>query len=298
MPAPEVTPSCTRFYRVLPILALLLSACSVMVDAGRSQCRTDLDCTTGPHALAAGSCLDGLCGLRTGWSCADNAVPIPQSAAGMEVDIALPVVDLLARDPALPLSANVCHVLDVNCEAPTQTLTMAGSGDLALRLESGFEGYLSIAGDGIVPTLYFLNPPMQMGERLPALTVMSPSSMESLARDMDVVPLLDRGLALLSVQDCDAGMSAGVELAAREADAQTTRFYGVDGLPTVNASVTSVDGSGGFMNAPPGLLTVDAHLPGGEAILASTSVLIRAGHISYGRLLPSAPELASRQQGN
>lgn len=261
------------------------AACSLAVDASRPQCESDRDCMTGASALPAGVCIEGLCDTRDEWRC-----PPAESAAlaGAEVvEVALPVIDLLARDPGASIEASLCRKLDVSCEAPTQTMTMDASGEVLLRLEPSFDGYLSVRGDALVPTLYFLSPPLEPGERLPALALMSPALMEALALEMQVTLLPDRGLGLFSVQDCAGAFAPGVSFEASPSDPSITPFYDVDGLPTPSASATGRTGSGGFVNAPAGTLTVAARLTSGAPPVASASVLIRPGFVSYGRLLPS-----------
>jgi hypothetical protein len=267
-------------------LSLLPSACSLTVDAGRSQCRSETDCTAGANALAAARCSDGLCEARQEWSCVDAPAAEPERAS-TSVDVALPVVDLLPRQAGAALEASLCRKLDVNCDAPTQVMSMSGSGEYTLELDSGFDGYLSVRGESVVPTLYFLSPPLQPGERLPTLTLLSESLMSSLAAQLDVPLIEERGLALFSIQDCDGLFSSGVAFEAREADASTIRFYNFDGLPAVPALVTGTEGSGGFLNVPAGPLTVEARLPDGTTPLASASVWVRPGFISYGRLRPA-----------
>jgi hypothetical protein len=274
-------------------LSLLLAGCSLAIDASRTQCDIDLDCTTGAKALTAARCVDGLCDVRPEWQCANGAAAVSSpEAERTSVAVALPVVDLLTQRSGAVLEASLCRKLDVNCEAPTQSMTMNGTGDYPLELETGFEGYLSVRGDSVVPTLYFLSPPLEAGERLPTLTLMSESLMGSLALELGVPLLEGRGLARLTVQDCNGGFSPGVTLEAREADAATTRFYDVDGLPVVPAAATGAQGSGGFINAPAGLLSVEARLTDASTPLASGSVLVRPGFISYGRLrpVPSSPD--------
>jgi hypothetical protein len=267
-------------------LSLLPSGCSLALDAGRAQCQAERDCTSASGALAAARCVDGLCEARPEWSCVSGPVS-PQVPASTSVDVALPVVDLQARQAGAPLEASLCRKLDVNCDAPTQSMTMSGTGEYPLSLESDFEGYLSVRGASVVPTLYFLSQPLEPGERLPTLTLLSADLMGSLAAELGVPLVEGRGLALFSVQDCNGAFTPGIALEAREADAETTRYYDLDGLPVVPATVTGAEGSGGFLNAPPGLLSVDARLPDGAAPLASASVWVRPGFISYGRLRPA-----------
>jgi hypothetical protein len=266
-------------------LALSNASCSLTVDASRSQCRMDRDCMTGPSALAAGVCVDGLCDARSEWLCSGEA---PSASASGGVEVSLPIIDLLARGAGAELEASLCRKLDVSCDAPTRTMTMHATGELSLELEAGFDGYLSIRGADLVPTLYFLSPPLVSGERLPALTLIGRSLMAALALEMQVDLLPDRGVGLFTVQDCEGAFAPGVELEAQPADGVTTRFYDIDGLPTVAAALTGRTGSGGFMNAPAGPLSVVARLAGSDAHLTAASVLVRPGFVSYGRLRSSS----------
>jgi hypothetical protein len=145
-------------------LSILPLGCSIALDAGRAQCQAERDCTAASGGLVAARCVDGLCETRPEWSCVNGPVA-PQAPANTSVDVALPVVDLLAGETGTPIEASLCRKLDVNCEVPTQSMTMSGTGDYPLRLESGFEGYLSVRGDSVVPTLYFLSQPLEPGER-------------------------------------------------------------------------------------------------------------------------------------
>jgi hypothetical protein len=265
-------------------LSLLLGGCSLTLDASRSQCQADVDCA-GATALTAPRCLDGLCETRAEWRCTSADAAPRLADQSTSVNVALPVVDLLARQ-GVSLEASVCRKLDVNCEAPTQSMAMGGTGEYPLRLESGFDGYLSVRGESVAPTLYFFSPPLVEGERLPTLTLMSESLMGSLARELGVPLIAGRGLALFTVQDCSGAFSPGVTFEAREADATTTRYYDIDGLPAVPAAATGPAGSGGFLNVPLGPLSVDARLPDAAVPLASTSVWVRAGFISHGNLRP------------
>jgi hypothetical protein len=279
--------------RVAVWLGPFAAGCSMWVDSDREQCLSNADCTTVSHGLVAGMCVQGLCETRPEWSCASQPSHASEATTG-SVDVAVPLRDLLGEPSGRLLEAKLCHKLDINCEVPEQMPTWDGTGDLELTLAADFEGYLSISGDSVIPTLYFLSPPLLSGEQLPALTLMSPALMESLALEMDVALMGERGHAQFSIEDCNGVLSDGVALEAREADAETTRFYGVDGLPDTRATSTSRDGVAGFLNAPAGALTVNARWGEGGAALGSASILIRPGFVSYGRLSPvhlADPEL-------
>src|SRR5690606_37133049 len=139
------------------------------------------------------------------WECASgltSSAPLASPSPAASVEVALPVVALSPRAPASRLEASLCWKYDVGCDAPaetidmTQTLGTDPADELLLRVEPGFDGYLSVRGDELVPTLYFLSPPLVAGERLPALTLLSPGLLEALSAQMQVGLLPDRGLGL------------------------------------------------------------------------------------------------------
>jgi hypothetical protein len=268
-----------------------VSACSLTVDASRAQCASDLDCTTGVHALPGGVCIDSLCEVKPEWSClsleaAEPALDI--QAPGATLDVVLPVIDLVTQAPVPGLSAALCRKIDLNCQAPLARIFSNTDGAFELQLEQDFEGYLEIEAPDVVPGLYFFSPPLVAGERLPTLAVLSPTMMGSLMDELDAQPATGRGNALLTTQNCAGALSAGVVYETADAGPETRRFYAADGLPSVHATHTDASGYGGFLNLPAGPVSVASLVDESALPLASVSLLVRAGFITYGRILPRA----------
>jgi hypothetical protein len=269
------------------------AGCSLTVDANRAQCNTDSECNTGPAALAGGFCNDALCDVKPEWSCLNGAPEIDSgarepSASSQALEIRLPAVDLVDLAPVGALPARLCRKLDLNCDAPIQSLASDADGVFSLTLDAAFDGYLELEGPTVVPTLYFFSPALNAAGRLPTLTLMKPAMLESLMEEMDATLSTDRGVAILTAQNCMGAFSAGVAYETADADPETIEFYATDGLPSLRATRTDTSGFGGFLNLPAGPVSVTGTLTESSLPLASVSVLVRSGFITYGHIVPGA----------
>lgn len=130
-------------------VSLLPLGCSIALDAGRAQCQAERDCTAGAEALMAARCVDELCETRP--ECSRVNAPAPLAPASPTVDVAPPVVHLLVPQAAGPRQARLCQKLDLDCEAPTQSMTLSGSGDHPPSLEPGPTRYYDVDGLPAVP---------------------------------------------------------------------------------------------------------------------------------------------------
>jgi hypothetical protein len=274
------------------VLAWCSTGCSLTVDASRAQCNTDSECNTGPGALAGGFCRDALCDVKPEWSClngagqTDSAELLPGSSQG--VDIQLAAVDLVDQAPVSALPASLCRKLDLSCDTPIQRLLSDSNGVYSLTLDADFDGYLQLEGPQVVPTLYFFSALPNTGGRLPTLTLMKPTMLDALMAEMDATLASERGVAILTAQDCMGSFSAGVAYETANADPETIEFYATDGLPSLHATSTDASGFGGFLNLPAGPVSVTGRLAESTLPLASVSVLVRSGFITYGHIVPGA----------
>jgi hypothetical protein len=283
------------------------SACSLSVDAERVQCLTDLDCTKGNRGLSAGVCVESLCEVAPEWSCllgreatraedaataSDGAldatapeVPASPLAEPTLVDVSLPILDMPGLTPAIGLAARLCRKLDVDCAAPLAEINDS-EGAFSFSVESPFEGYLRIDAPERLPVMYFLNPPLRDGEALPPVSLMDEASMGDLMQGLDIELSPEHGIAVLTTEDCLGGYSPGVVYETSSADMLTRTFYALDGLPSASVAQTDASGYGGFVNLPSGSVSVSGRLSTSEQPLATISLLIRPGVISYGRVAP------------
>ena len=274
--------------------AFLAAACSLAVDPARPQCTTSLDCSS---ALAGSACVDALCETKPEWTCLASGESATESVSDQRalregtLEVTLPTLDMIGREPVADLVGSVCQKLDVNCAAPLAQVNSDAAGNFSLVLDPSFDGYIQLDDASRVPVLYFVGP-LTPGETLPPLTLLDPSSMSALVSEVDAELRANHGIALFTTQDCLGGYSEGIRYQSANADADTVAFYAADGLPSIAAAATDATGYGGFINLPAGAAQVTGWFAAGAQPLASTSVLIRERSITQGRITPVAPSRA------
>jgi hypothetical protein len=271
--------------RLAGAVALLATACSVLVEPGREQCATDGDCRARGSAFSGAVCRGSVCQPDPVWSCLGAVTwPTPQAR---KVTVTVTVRDLVTEAPAPDVSARLCHKLDVDCAAPVVSdLRSDQDGAIVAEVDDGFDGYVEVAAPGYMPGLYFFYPPVQEGRRLTGLPLIRPDVLAQLAlvSQQQVVP--QRGHVLLAAYDCQGQTAAGVRLGTEQGDAQTSGFYVVRKFPSITAVATDSSGQGGFINLLPGTVNVSGALSPDRQV-AYLSVLVRPGQITFTSLVPS-----------
>jgi hypothetical protein len=97
----------------------------------------------------------------------------------------------------------------------------------------------------------------------------------------------DRGHVLLGGYDCRHLAAEGMRLASDQSDADSSDFYVVNNLPRAGAMATDLSGRGGFINLKEGIATITATLAADHRKIATVSLYIRPGTITYTSLVPS-----------
>ena len=96
-----------------------------------------------------------------------------------------------------------------------------------------------------------------------------------------------RGIFAARAQDCDFANAAGVSFAAAAADQETQAFYFASGVPVTTLAQTDAEGTGGFLNLPPGLGVITAtSVVAGNKVLGSLSFNIRPGTLTLTEFQP------------
>jgi hypothetical protein len=265
--------------------ALLGASCSILIDAGRTQCSTDADCHHRGSAFAGSFCIDSVCRPDPTWSCLGSVVRPPLDPH--RVSATLTLVDLITEEPLTNVDARLCRKLDITCEQPIQMgLRPDASGRLVVQADAGFDGYVELSSPGNTPGLYFFFPPLDSDRVVPFVPLMSPDVLAGLAliggRDLAA----DRGHVLLRAYDCLHRTAGGVTLGTVDADEQTSPFYVIEKIPSATATATDGSGEGGLLNLRPGGVTLTGELADGTRI-GTVSVFVRAGQITYTTVLPA-----------
>lgn len=294
-----------------------LLGCQVLIDTQVSQCDVDDDCTARGIAFAGTRCVAHDCTAPAGdagsdaptldprWACVGN-VKFPELSSSQKVAIRERVVRVLVFTPVKDVLMEACGKYDTvvvpptaasYCAQPLTSGTSDAEGYTSLDVPLGFDGYLathpSPALPSIVPTLYFRFPPPSASDPptirpelgLLVLTNEEFSALVSLVSPNPIDP--QRGHVFLGTYDCQGAAAAGVSFRISAADSATVRFYDTTGIPSVTAEATSANGRGGFVNVPPGAVTVEAFLTPSNTRFASYTVIVRPGFITYLRVVPT-----------
>jgi hypothetical protein len=96
-----------------------------------------------------------------------------------------------------------------------------------------------------------------------------------------------RGTIVLTADDCTGSAGEGVTYSTNSSDSRIASFYSESGLPTTKTNATDPSGYGGFMDVPPGNLTITGnHRDFG--LLGKVTLFVKAGTTSYSRMVPYA----------
>ena len=161
--------------------------------------------------------------------------------------------------------------------SPIYDLEFDAQARATVTVASGFEGFIELEAEDITPTLMYV-PPAERSQtrRLPVVPdALIDASAGILGLEFD---RLGHGILIAQVTDCTGQTAAGVTMELSDAGESTTRFFGQ--LPDTAATATPGDGTGGFLNAPPGLNTLSAAIEDGGFPLEELRFVVRAGWAS------------------
>lgn len=122
-----------------------------------------------------------------------------------------------------------------------------------------------------------------MGEPL-HFTAVNETNLMAAVLQLEVKPELGHIFAL--AVDCQGKPASGVSLKLDTVSTETVAYYMNGSLPSRTLSETGVAGEAGFINAPPGFVTITTTVSGVGRV-STLTVLVRPGHITYVPLAPS-----------
>jgi hypothetical protein len=264
----------------------LFASCSLAVNADRVQCQTKADCVSRGGDFENASCIDSVCQADPTWKCLAAPAMLPQQSPPFRIAVTLR--DLVTQMPFANGQVKLCRKLDVDCTAPVSTAVGDGNGEATFSVDMvDFAGYLTVQASGIVPTLYFFNPPVDRDQAV-SVSLASPAAYAGLLLQLGRQPLSGHGSIVISSADCTGAPAAGVTYTTASGDGATSSFYTVGGLPTVSATATDAQGYGGLINVPAGAATVATSLTSPRTNLGTISLLVQDGAITYSRVVPLA----------
>jgi len=292
-----------------------LAGCSVIADADRAQCSTTSDCTNrGPEfagticssagvcegdpshpqctkdtecaTISGAICTAGFCEVDPQWSC--RAAP---ANASLGYKLTMHLQDAVSQKSLRGVTAQLCKKLDVTCDSPIgATVVSDDNGGVTMQIEAAFDGYVLMRDTKIAPALYFLTAPASGDLDLPTVPLATPFQANGIVSSAGGNTWKeDRGIVLLNAFDCQGKPAANLTFSAGGTiDPATFIFYLVGNYPTTNSTATDSTGYGGLVNVPVGVTTIAATLnPGGHKV-STTSILVRAGFVSYSSVTPNS----------
>jgi hypothetical protein len=273
----------------IALLALLLPACTAVLGSESTQCSVDGDCRT--RGFGDAVCTNHVCrpAQESRWTCIDRGA-VPRVAETDTIDITMELYDPVRPDEGRSkVSVRACARLDVTCASPLAgPVETDGAGHATLGLPASFDGYLELKSATAVPAIFFFSPRPIRAEtyRVPLL---SATGFGEIAKTSGATIEPARGHLLLFALDCDltfGTFAPGVAFSVEPASETTRGFYLAGGLPSTAATQTDDSGVGGFVNVAPGVVTVRGAVVATTRPSGSSSVLVRAGTVTYSAIAP------------
>ena len=298
----------TRAIALSRLLCLFLVAtfaavgCSVFIDVSEEQCSSQDDCDRRGATFAGRMCLDRVCRFpATSERDAGGDVDAPLDEAfacmkknkptadpSVKVKFGVPLYSILSNEPAPGVGAKVCSRPDQGCAAPLESTSTKADGLLTANASVGFEGFFEINDPQYTKTLFMLNPPLAKDVRLPATPLVVDFLVQSYARMLLGAPNeADLGYMLIRATDCKLAYLKGMTVELSVMHAKTKRFFVTENTPRVDIVATTEEGAMGFFNVPTGSVVVTLNEQATGRRLGSSSVIVRAGWLSYIYLTPS-----------
>lgn len=214
---------------------------------------------------------------------ATDAALIMPSDPTMRITQAIQLLNIRGGTVPEGATAHACARADVACEEPlTADYPLSAEGWVNIPLPVGFNGYLEVEAESIMPTMVFLGEPLRRPR--PAnypVALVEKVILPGLSGATGTMQNDSTGLLTIRVFDCQGVSASGVSFSQQE---QAVEWYYVDGFPSAEATETSSEGLGGFINTPPGVATIATTGRAGQQLASDKLVAVRAGWLTVVRM--------------
>lgn len=294
---PQPRPSLLGMCGVLASLAfgIGITSCSLVLDFEETQCTSDSECTSRGSEFANteciagycaetpectknsectdGECVEGKCSGR--WDCLEEEIPdATQKTVELEVTVSVLFGGPLANGPV-----TLCLTADPDCAQPVQTLTTDEDGLLKFEIDPTMRVYLEFKDlPDIFPQMAFLPADLQKDTVLGDITLEPVIAIQGLASAVGAAADPERGHLLFQVKSC-LGAAPNVTFSSTKADDETVTFFVNESVPASDLDSTGDEGSGGFLNFPPGNANISIETDEGTKI-ETLGVIVRPGTIT------------------
>jgi hypothetical protein len=267
--------------------------CPALAAAALTSCTrfaSEFDAAAGAAAGDREEVVNNLAAGGVDWACVEEggtALGLPENRQ-RPLTYALRANDFITNTPLPTLQVRACFRSDVACSSPaTPFISTGADGVASVTLFEGFNGFLEIRSEGMLPSLVFFADTwsaelLRALERVPVALLPIPA-LVALSESARVPLDQSGGVISVNAYDCDGSSASGVRL---ETNTAAVPYSFVDGLPVAYQDVTSEQGLAGFVNVPPGVVVVTAFPEDGTRAMSIDTFLVRAGWMTNQSLIP------------
>jgi hypothetical protein len=172
-------------------------------------------------------------------------------------------------------SLRVCAIADVNCEQPlADGFKLDAEGWVTLPLFQGFNGYIEVRADGVLPTMLYLGKPLQRPRPSDyPVALVQRAILPGVSGATGTMQTDTTGLLVIRVFDCQDVSASGVSFSQQQ---EGVEWYYVGSLPSSAVDETGSEGLGGFINTPPGTSIISTSGRRGQSLASRKTVSVRA----------------------
>lgn len=229
------------------------------------------------------------------WGCLDNVAPPAEPEPATPVRFLTRFQGILSTAPLVGLPVKACLATDLACAQPYASTITTDAGVAAFTLYHGFLGYVDVApsddNPDIIPALYYVRPVpdkkvVVSEELVPTANLVKNAEFAFLTNSIGKQVKTQYGHLFFGALNCQGRFAANAVLRAEPISSDTFTYYtDAAGTPSITQDKTTESGNGGYINLPPGEVTVTLRLDNGRRI-GEHKVVIRKGTITY---LPVGP---------
>lgn len=285
-----------KAHHLYPALAVLLAACSVLIDVDQKQCARDSDCAALKGAPKGAVCVQSLCVAASNASEAgaagmsgaseDPLVCAPrESSQEPTVKYSFAPIFAPGGEPAepKPFSVKACEQLDLTCDKPVYGPIDVNVGEPQdFIVPTGFNGYFEIQNPDTLGGLLFMGRPVVEDTVGWNITMPTPELVAALSAvtHEDIDPEL--GIILVDARDCEGRVLEGVTVTNSQGG---LGYYFLNYLPNASLTKTSPQGAAGFANVPISTTALEGVTESGKK-LGPVSLRVRPHYMSFTELWP------------
>jgi hypothetical protein len=234
-------------------------------------------------------------GAASPWGCI-GSVTAPATDSNRSVTMNYEVTDIVHK-PLPGMTVNVCDRTDPTCITPLipAPLMTDAQGMVSFQVAYAARFFVEVTGPQYLKGLYYVDPPPTSSPPLTIIESLTTSGVNALAGFAPHPFNQNEGIVILLVQDCTFTPNApapGVQFSLATGGAgdayaaDTESFYLMNMTPDYTATMTSSDGVGGYVNAPPGFTTIAGTLVQGGTKIGQNEVVVQANTVTYATIDP------------